>query len=307
MQMSTDSFDRYDEEIDLRELIRTLWNGKWMIAGITGVFAVLSVIVALMLPNQYKSTAVIAPAQKGNSTMLGALASQFGGLASLAGINIGDGKSDESQIAMEIMKSWGFIDRFIKNKGIEVELFAANEWNPDTNSLEIDDDLYDVDNKKWVREPPSGKSVIPTSWELYEEFSQRLGISQEKGTGLVTVSIEFYSPILAKEWLDAYIDFINTYMRDRKLEQVNRNIEYLQSQIEKTSIAEMKEVFYQIIVEQTKSKMLAEASPEYAFVTVSEAMLAEEKSAPRRAIICILGTILGAVVSVSFLLIRSHI
>ena len=62
-------------------------------------------------------------------------------------------------------------------------------------------------------------------------------------------------------------------MRARKLEQVNRNIEYLAVQIEKTAIADMREVFYQLIEEQTKSKMLAEASPEYAFVTVSKAMV----------------------------------
>ena len=43
----------------------------------------------------------------------------------------------------------------------------------------------------------------------------------------------------------------------------------MQQQIERTSNPKMQEVFYNIIAEQTKNKMLAEASPDYAFVAVS--------------------------------------
>ena len=77
------------------------------------------------------------------------------------------------------------------------------------------------------------------------------------------------------------------------LEQVNRNIKYLGAQIAKTAIAEMREVSYKLIEEQTKAKMLAEASPEYAFVTVSQVMLPEEESNLKGALICILGKLLG--------------
>ena len=81
------------------------------------------------------------------------------------------------------------------------------------------------------------------------------------------------------------------------------NIEYLQAQIEKTSIAEMKEVFYTIIQEQIKNKMLAEASPEYVFVAVNPSMLPEEKSQPKRALICVVGALIGGILSVLFILV----
>ena len=55
----------------------------------------------------------------------------------------------------------------------------------------------------------------------------------------------------------------------------------------------MKEVFYTIIEEQTKNKMLAEASPDYVFVAVGPSMVPELNSQPKRALICILGTLLG--------------
>ena len=60
------------------------------------------------------------------------------------------------------------------------------------------------------------------------------------------------------------------------------------------------------IEEQTKNKMVAEASPEYAFVAVSPSMVPEEKSQPKRALICILGTLLGGMLSVLLVLIMHY-
>ena len=296
----------YDDEIDLRELFAVLWAGRKLIAYVTSAFAVIAVIVALMIPNQYKATAVVAPAQSGGSSMLGTMASQFGGLASLAGIELGGSEGGEAQEAMEIMQSWGFIETFIEKNNLAVEVFAAESWDAQNNKLSIDSSLYDTEQQQWVRNPPSGKTIAPTSWELYEEFSERLSVSQDKKTGLVSVSVEYYSPLIAKQWVGLYIATINDYMRDRKLAQVNRNIEYLEVQIEKTAIAGMREVFYQVIEEQIKNKMLAEASPEYAFTTVSRAMLPEEKSQPKRALICILATLLGGMLSVLIVLVMHY-
>ncbi len=295
----------YDDEIDLRELFGVLWAGRTIIAGVTSIFAIVAVIYALTIPNEFKATAVIAPAQSGGSG-LGAMASQLGGLASLAGINIGGGEGGEAQEAMEIMQSWGFIEKFIEKNDLAVEVFAADGWDAGSAELSIDNDLYDVSERQWVRNPPSGKKAAPSSWELYEEFSKRLAVSSDKKSGLVSVSVEFYSPLAAKRWVDLFVVTINEHMRDRKLAQVNNNIQYLEAQIEKTAIADMREVFYQIIEEQIKNKMLAEASPEYAFTTVSRAMLPEEKSKPKRALICILGTLLGGMLSVLIVLIRHY-
>ncbi|MCT2530540.1 Wzz/FepE/Etk N-terminal domain-containing protein [SAR92 clade bacterium H921] len=287
----------YENEIDLRELFAVLWAGRKLLVGITSVFVLVAVVVALITPNQYKATAIIAPAHSGGSSMMGAMASQFGGLASIAGIDLGGDQSSDAQEAMEIMQSWGFIEKFIEQNNLAVEVFAAEGWDGRNNRLSLDSSLYDSEQQQWVRNPPSGKTIAPTSWELYEEFSKRLSVSSDKKSGLVSVSVEYYSPSIAKQWVELFILTINEHMRDRKLTQVNRNIEYLEVQIDKTAIADMREVFYQIIEEQIKNKMLAEASPEYAFTTVSRAMVPEEKSQPKRALILILATILGGMFS----------
>jgi LPS O-antigen subunit length determinant protein (WzzB/FepE family) len=306
MQNDIQATQQLDEEIDLRELASVLWAGKKIILAITALFAVVALTVALLIPNQYQATAVVSPAQTGNNSMLGAMASQFGGLASLAGIKVPGEEGGETEAALEIIKSWSFIEEFIRANNLAAEVFAADGWNRETNQLSYDSGLYDSQQRQWVRNPPSGKTIEPTSWELYEKFSERLSVAKDEKTGMISISIEHYSPLLAKEWVDLYLITINDYMRSRKLEQTNSNIEYLEAQIDKTAIAGMKEVFYQIIEEQIKNKMLAEASPEYAFVTVSHAMVPEEKSTPKRGLICVLSVLLGVMISVFSVLVMHY-
>jgi uncharacterized protein involved in exopolysaccharide biosynthesis len=294
------------DEIDLRELATVLWAGKKIIISVAGLFSIIALIIALTIPNQYQSTAVVSPAQNGNSSMLGNMASQFGGLASLAGIKVAGSEGSETQAAMEILQSWSFVEQFVTNNNFEAQVFAAEGWNRETNELRYDSDLFDSQESRWVRTPPANKTIEPTSWELYKQFSEYLIVTTDSNTGMISISVEYYSPVLAKQWVDLYVTTINDYMRTRKLEQVNSNIEYLEAQIEKTAITGMKEVFYQIIEEQIKNKMLAEASPEYAFVTISPAMVPEEKSTPKRGLIFILAVLLGAMVSIFAVLIRHY-
>lgn len=298
MENNSQTNDQYDDEIDLRELFGVLWGNKIKIIGITAVFAVVSVIYALSIPNQYKASALLAPAQQQSGGLSGALG-QLGGLASLAGVSIGGGDSSESQVAQEIMKSWSFIEGFIAVNDLAVEVYAAEGWSRESNQLKFDNDVYEVKTKTWLVENDNiGQLGPPTSWQLFEKFSEMLAVSEDKKSGLISVSIEYYSPQIAKQWLDLYISSINKHMQARQVVKVSNNIEYLEAQIEKTSITEMQEVFYTIIEEQIKSQMLAEASPDYAFVAVSPSMVPEEKSQPKRALICILGTLLGGILSV---------
>ena len=298
--------NQYDDEIDLRELFGVLWAGRIKIVAITAVFAVAAVIYALSVPNQYKATALLSPTQSSGGGLSGALG-QLGGLAAMAGVNLGGGESSEARVAQEIMKSWSFIEGFIESNNLAVEVYAADGWSKGSNELQINNDFYDELKSQWlVEDDDIGELGPPSSWKLFEKFSEKLAISEDKKSGFLSVSIEYYSPQIAKQWLDLYVTAINDHMQKRKMAEVTRNIEYLEAQIKKTNIAEMQEVFYTIIEEQIKSKMLAEASPDYAFVAVSPSMVPEEKSQPKRALICILGTLLGGMLSVLWVLVMHY-
>ena len=286
---------RTDTELTLSELGQVIWARIGAISLFTILFSVLVVWYVLMIPNEYKAKAVLAPAQEQSSGLAGSLG-QLGGLASLAGVNVAGIEANESQIAQEVMQSWNFIDNFIKENDLAVELMAAQSWEKQSNQLMFDHGIYDIQEGRWLIEDEDGAGYrAPSSWELFRRFSEMLIVSEDKKTDLVSISITFYSPNLAKKWVDMFVDAINRHMQRRQVTKVTNNIEYLQAQIEKTQIAEMKDVFYSIIQEQIKSKMIAEASPDYVFVAVSPSMVPEEKSSPQRVIICVLGSMLGGI------------
>jgi uncharacterized protein involved in exopolysaccharide biosynthesis len=296
------------DEIDLLELFAVIWQGKWRVAAITTAFAVLSAAIALWIPNEYKATALLAPASSSSTSALTRLAGQFGGLAAIAGINLGgDGESDKAVQAIELVKTWDFLERFIRDNHLEIEVFAAKGWNRASNELIIDSELYDLTTKKWVRKFSSakGETAEPSGWELYEELRDRISISQDKKTRLITLSVEHYSPTTAKEFVDKLVVAINTRLQEQDRSDASKSIDYLKKQVEKTTLNEMQVVFYRLIEEQTKNLMLTEATDEYALRTLSAAKIPEEKSQPKRAVICILGTLVGAILAIAALVI-SH-
>ena len=288
-----------EDTIDIRELIKILWNDKGRIIKITTVFAIFSVFYALSVPNQFTATSILAPAEQHGSGLSKAM-SQLRGINPFQMLSLGRGSSTESQIAQEIMISRSFIENFIKSNDLSVELLAVKEWIKKTDSLIINEDLFDVENKVWLIEDEAGALVPPSGWSLFQAFKNKLFLEFDPVTGLLSVSMTHYSPHIALEWLEMYIEAINLHMQTRQVEKLTRNIEYLQTEIAKTSIAEMQEVFYTVIEEQTKSKMLAQASPEYVFVVVSPAVLPERKSRPNRALLCILITFFGGTLSVLY-------
>ncbi|WP_441002133.1 Wzz/FepE/Etk N-terminal domain-containing protein [Pseudocolwellia agarivorans] len=288
-----------DDEIDLAELWRAIWAGKFIIIAITFVFAVASVFYALSKPDVYKASVLLSPvSSQGGSGGLGALAGQFGGLASLAGINLSGDGGDKTSIALATLESRSFIENFIKKHDLLVPLMASKKWDNVTESLIINNELYDEKNKKWI------KAIKPTPWRTYKEFSRLLSVTQDKKTSLITVNLKFYSPLLAKQWLTLLVQEINDFIRKQEKEETKASIDYLQKELKNIQVKNMETVFYQLIEEQTKNMMLAQVKKEYVFKTIDSVQVPDQKDSPKRSMIIILGVLLGGVISICFVLIR---
>ena len=294
-----------EDEIDLAELWRAIWAGKILIIVISGLFAVLSIFYALKQPNIYKATTLLAPAsEQGGASGLAKMAGQFGGLASLAGINLGGGGTDKTGLALEVLMSRVFLEKFINKYDMLVPLMAAKDWDIASNKLILDEDLYSVENETWLREVEAPRKPKPSSWESYKAFRKIFSVATDKESGMITMSIEHYSPLIAKQWLLWLVDDINTTMREQDKAEAQRSIDYLSNKLKETQLADMQTVFYQLIEEQTKTIMLAEVSKEYVLKTIDPANAPEEKAKPKRALIVIFGTVLGGMLSLVIVFFR---
>jgi len=140
-------------------------------------------------------------------------------------------------------------------------------------------------------------------WLMVEVQNLITGINKNRKNGLITLSVEYYSPFLAKDWVDKLVLAINKHIQQQDKIEAEKGIKYLEEKINETKIADMRNTFYKLIEEQRKTLMLAEVSDEYILKTISESKVPKKKSNPKRPLIVLLGTILGGVLSVLIVII----
>ncbi|MFH4451956.1 Wzz/FepE/Etk N-terminal domain-containing protein [Vibrio alginolyticus] len=294
-----------DGEIDLRELFKALWKGKWTIIATTFVFAVGSILYALSLPNIYKADALLASAENSSAGGLSQMAGQFGGIAALAGVNLNNSSISQADLAVEVLKSRHFIESFIEKHGLLASVMAVKGWDLKSNKLIFDEDLYNVNSDKWLRKDEGLRGAKPSPQEASQFFKKEFfKISKDTDSGLYKITIEHYSPYVANQWVHWLVEDINKVMRERAIIDTSKNLAYLNTQLEKTAVTDMQNMFYKLIEEQTKSLMLAEAQQEFVFKTVDPAVIPDINFRPMRSIIVIASTLFGLILSCSVLLIK---
>ncbi|WP_226609129.1 Wzz/FepE/Etk N-terminal domain-containing protein [Marinobacter nauticus] len=283
-----------DDEIDLRELFGTLWRGKWIIIAFTIIFAAAGVAYALYKPDIYQASALLASAQDDAGGRIGG---QLSGLASLAGVNFGGADANKTVIAKETLQSRAFLTDFIHRHNLAVPLMATKAWSMNAGKWIFDEDIYDASAQQWLNDE-NGRSQKPTDWNLVKQFRNQLSVSENKDNGMLTVSFKSLSPVAAKDWVEKLVHDINEHMRAQDVQEAEASIAYLEDKLRQTNIAGMQQVFYQLIEQETRTVMLANAQREYVFKTVDPAVVPQEKSEPKRALIAIVATMLGGMLGV---------
>ena len=299
--------NKNDDEIDLTELLSALWKGKFIVLALVFVCSAASVFYALSLPNIYRSSVSLTVAGESQGGLGAKLNSQFGGLAAMAGVNLGSGSTDKSELAIEIIKSRVFISEFITSNNLKAEIMATIGWDPASNTLIYDSDIYNPILNTWVREVEFPRVAEPSDQELYEKFiSKHLVIDTDEKKRMTYISIFHVSPYVAKEIADKLVVAINNKIKQDDIAEANSSIHYLTAALQETSIADMQKIFYELIEQQEQTKMLANARDEYVFKVIDPAIVAELKDSPKRAVICVFGSIAGFVFGCMIVLVRFY-
>ena len=295
------------DEIDLKELFYVLFHGKWIILSLTTFISIMGLIYSLSLPNIYVSKALLAPVNS-SSSLSGTLGRVgVGGLAGLAGIKLPSG-GDEGNSAKAIKKigSLSFFKNNILTNIYLPDLMAIKSWNPKTNTVVFDENIYDTNSNTWIRDYSYPQQQIPSAQESYEVFKQQLSLSEDKKSGFITLTIKHQSPFIAKQWAELVVNEVNGFYRQKDKLESEKAVSYLNQQISMTSLSEIKEVLAQLLQEETKKLTLIEANQFYVFDYIDPPAAMEEKSEPKRALICIISAILGGMLSILLVLIRHY-
>jgi uncharacterized protein involved in exopolysaccharide biosynthesis len=240
--------------------------------------SVLGALVALYLALTatwiYHAEAVVSQVHDSTMSGAGSLANQLGNIANIAGVNLPLAGNAEQQ-AQAVLQSRHLAEEFIQREGVLPELASHS------------------------REPL-------TLWRAVKQFREDvLKIREDKRTGLTTIAIEWRDPQMAARWANLYVVNANEMLRARALNDSSRNIEYLNKQIAKTDVLEIRSVMYSLIEAETKTLMLANARVEYAFMVVDAAEPPETKIRPHRVFMVVTGILVGAMLGFLVAYVRS--
>jgi uncharacterized protein involved in exopolysaccharide biosynthesis len=283
------------------KLLYTVIVKEWRLLFIVvGLFALLSIVIALMLPNYYKASATVFVKPRSGGGGIVEMASRFSGLAGLAGIDIGSANEALSarDLVIARMNSLDFYEQYIY-EAVLVELMAYKNWDAPAGKDSFDKSVYLVSEERWIRDVSYPQTVKPSAQESHEAFmDDYFRVRSDAETGFLIITVEHQSPVIARKWVDLVLMSLTESLRARDVEEAQRAIYFLNEERGKTSLVAMEDTFSQLIEEQTKTIMLANATQNYVFDIIQPAFVPEEKSRPFRALICITVTFFGVVVAV---------
>lgn len=270
----------YEDEIDLRNLIKTLWAGKLIIVMCTVIVAAVFVSYALLATEIYRSQASVQIRDEDR----GSLTSELGGLAALAGISVGD-KNQNRELTITALKSRAVIQRMIEEENL-LPILYARDW--------------DATNKRWQTPNP------PTPWKAYERFTNNvLNVSEDRKTGIVTIAIEWNDPVLAAAWVDKLIVRVNAFVNEGTIREAEQNLKFLDQQTKTTSVVELQKTIFSMMEGEIKRLMLARNPDTAPLRVIDPAVVPERRVRPKRALIGILGILSGGLLGGIIVLTRS--
>jgi uncharacterized protein involved in exopolysaccharide biosynthesis len=265
-------------QIDLWKVGETIWRMRRWVVSIGAIFVIVFGIVAFTMKPVYRAKVMIVDASIERSGLGGMSAAlgQFGGLASLAGIGpgaMGGGTAEP----LAVLRSREFTEAFIRDRNLIPVLYpklwnaAAGKWN-----VEGDD--------------------IPTLARAFRMFDKSVRtVTEDRRTGLITLSIEWTDPNVAAEWANTLVARLNAEMRVRAIQRTNDAVAYLEKELGSTSELETRQAINRLMEAQIKQRMLANVTMEYSFRVVDRALPPDlrDKVRPKRLLMLLTGGVLG--------------
>ena len=247
-----------EEEIDILALVLRLWEKKWFIVKVTCVFAILGFFVAIFTPEEYTASCVVVPETKGGAFS----SSSLGGLAAMAGINLGASSGGE-------MLSPLMYDKLMKNINLRKELMQTPiNWEGYDEPLTILDYYTNPEyaktsvlgtvkkytiglpfvilkairgeqEKEDVALPADGPKLSAyTKDELkcIKGFASQFSIMSDKKNGDVTITARMPEPLAAAQVADAVKNLLQKYVIELKLQKAEVNYEYIKQRYDEAKI-----------------------------------------------------------------------
>ena len=232
------TYQEEDQEIDLIEIAKKIWGERKLIIKVTGIAALIGLIVAFSIPKEY-TTGVKLSTEKTNSRSGG----NFGALAAMAGINLSSssGNALTEDIYPDIVQSTPFLTNLFNVSII------SKDGNIQTTLLDYLDNHY---NQPWwstIKKvifsiPSKIVGLFNTKEGGEHEFNlfnltrkerkvvgllrENVQIAVDKKTGIVDLSVTMQDPQISAQLTDTILRNLQAYITEYKTSKARNDEEF---------------------------------------------------------------------------------
>ena len=236
------------DEIDLLQLVKTIWAGRKIIYYSIGIVLLIGIIYASTCPVKYKATATLLPSSEKKGGAMGGLSS----LAGLAGINLG-GLTDASGIAPDlyprIIQSYPFKNELIHRK-FNFESNPKSISIYDYLKLNSTESVTSTLIKYTVKLPFTIKDMLSSPKRSSESslvlevpipvlddndlrslgyVSNICKVEVDSKSGLIQVEVEMSEPILTAQVTIAIVEQLQKYVINYKTQQIREKMVFVEN------------------------------------------------------------------------------
>ncbi|TFG91937.1 MAG: hypothetical protein E4H15_04820 [Syntrophobacterales bacterium] len=277
-----------DDLIGLGEYFAVLRKVWWKVALLSLSVGLVTLAVMFQMPNMYKATAVITPANNENKQIpaLGALAS--------FGIDVGGSSKVED------------LDNLFNSNDLTVRVYQKyNLWpivlpdrfDPATGKVKPGwmDRLFG--NEKGPRPPGY--------WDAIRSAKDRLNVAVNKKAGTLSVSFESLSPEGSANIVKYFLEEGKSRLQEEALDRAIKNKIFIEEQTRRTVDTLTRDRLYSLYGQEVEREMMARNREQFGLKVIDSSHAPDRKSAPYRALAAILTTMLAFVVLSIYYLVRA--
>ncbi|MGM0518359.1 MAG: Wzz/FepE/Etk N-terminal domain-containing protein [Campylobacterota bacterium] len=288
-----------EDEIDLKELFKTILKYKYKILIFVFIITSLTIVYTMSIPNSYTSKTVLSP-QTEQKSISGGLSS----LASIAGVNLGGSSSKDPSIMLETtLKDYEF------NKML-IEKYDLTEKLKNQSNLVFAfgiDTIYKLFNSTSTKK--DNRTNEEKIYETINLLNSSVSLSTDKNSNLITLSVELQDRVLAKKIVDIYLDELIKKIKKQDMKEIDKQIKYYKKELSDTLDVSLKEQLSKSLSSLYQKKVFSQAN-DYYFVSKiidSRVPYIKEKSKPKRALIVIVSFVTSFIIGIFLVFFREFL
>lgn len=238
-----------DDEIDLLELAKTLWNGRQTILKVMLLAGALGIVIALLSPNEYTSTTSMVPQTAQSGSKLGGLSS----LAAMAGFNLDMASGSEALSPMvypQILNSAPFQLELMNtpfnfsevDHPVSIYEYYTEIQKPGALSLiskytiglpGVIIQAIKGESAEKINSGEQGPIAFSTKQEkIAKMMKEKISLTIDSKQGYLTLQASFHEATLSAEVANQARELLQKYITKFKTEKAGNQLSFIQGRFE---------------------------------------------------------------------------